>query len=339
MTTPQDHRQTLAELLAGSDRDVAAVWLAEPTDLVGVVVGSSDPSTVDVIVVGGELRSFPASHPAVRITNNDRKRDLIGYAVVNLHRQRLRRASEDAAAAQAHQHLLDSIRSYVIDLFEDGAPYTLTDLNDFLSAFDLPEYRPQLVITLAVGAEDDDDGRTAVDVGPISLDIAGWQRFASTTERVPLVVESAHIVEERPNTAAPPSGDTGRPRFDRQVRTAMVATADPSVLTAVAVLSTVDRVWMEVIGQAGLSRLPRRAVVRWVNDSLGSTPVLATALAYLVRLRGEEEQQRHQARDARARTMAEIRRYAIARYREGLYCLDGLNAFLHTFHLSAYDDE
>jgi hypothetical protein len=344
MTSSDNRTQTLAEILASSARGVVPVRLPHSGDLIGIIMGYRSEDSID-LVVGSDVRTFEASCPAVPINEDEAKHRLLVDAAGRLNLMRHQLAAEQADDEHAHQSTLQQIRSYAIDRYVYDSQYSLIHLNAFLREFDLGEYRPRVQVTLAIDvfeALDNSEGSTRTDAGPISLDISAYQRVTRAGGRTYVEVDSVRVLPETnaDATSAPtltPLAGVAAPEWLAPMRTVMVATGNPNLLTAATVLSVVDSEWIEVVSGAGLIRISRSAVTNEFLAPEVRMPALADALATLVWLHGQAKQRRQEWLAARDHTMAEIRRYVIDRQDEGLYCLEGLNTFLHTFGLREHD--
>jgi hypothetical protein len=104
----------------------------------------------------------------------------------------------------------------------------------------------------------------------------------------------------------------------------------------VVVLCRVDAATVEVYAAGGIRPYPDTTTVTDIADTDRRLRLVAEALLALDEDRRRLAQQALRTHGGHAEQLDAIRGYAIDRYREDMYCLDGLNRFLRTFDLPEY---
>lgn len=200
--------RTLAGIAAAAAPDpaLAAVTLtADPTGATNggdrveaVVLTRIDDGAVEV-VVDGQPRSYAGTLPVSEITDPDRRLRLLTAALLALDGDRRGQADRARLLTDGHAGTLEAIRSYAIDAHVDG-PIGLDDLNNFLRAFGLAEYRPRVrvsyvlrgsyVVALDDTQEASDDAEE--NLGP---DLSGVHRLLDDTAQHRLEVDTVECLD------------------------------------------------------------------------------------------------------------------------------------------------
>ena len=115
---------------------------------------------------------------------------------------------------------------------------------------------------------------------------------------------------------------------------AVTVLGDPAI-DAVVLGRVSDRL-IEVVAGGTICTYPDTTAVTDISDPEHGLGLVTAALLMLNAERRRQARQITADGTRHADALREIRDYAIERYREDMYCLDGLNTFLRTFSLPEY---